>query len=106
MWQRLTYEIATSTSSGDWERVRQETDVFRRNPNDVARGLLENWIIDNPQLLEGGERIVVADEEAPETIMPTVRVTIYDGDSEAESPLAVGYLGHDRRDYTGGIPRE
>lgn len=107
MWHRLTYEISTSTPDGEWEQTIRATDNFRRGPNDVARQLLENWIIDYPHLLNGGERIVVGDEDEPATIVATVRVTLYDGnEEEPETPLAVGYLGHDRRDYTGGIPRE
>lgn len=109
MRQRLTYEIARNDGGELWTPIAERDEMFSREPHAVARSLLEGWIIDNPDQLTGGERIVVPTERHPhahETIDPVLRVRLFRGarDDHEPEPAAVGYLGHDSRDYSGQFP--
>lgn len=105
MRQRYTYEIETTHDGTTWRRTARDSDTFSRTAPAVARALLETWVIDHPGKLDGGERIVVHDpvhhphDDEHERIAPTVRVRIYAGDNGAAEPIAIGYLGHDERDF-------
>lgn len=116
MRQRLSYEIAGTEDGTTWTPLVSGDELFSRAPRDVARGLLESWILDHPREVTGGERIVVPTERHPdahERVDAVVRVRVYadpqaddgtDPAGEDAEPLAVGYLGHDRRDFTGQQP--
>lgn len=109
MKQRYTYEIETSDSSGRWSEAVVRDDVFSRDAMSVARALLENWVIDHPRRLTGGERILVRDPELhpdADQLRGTIRVRVFRGDlrDHAPKPSAIGYLGHDERDFTSEIP--
>lgn len=107
MRERYTYEIHTTQDGTTWKQTVRADDVFSRAAPAVARSLLENWIIDHPDRLTGGERIVVHDpihhphDDDFERISPKVRVRVFAGSAtdKAEVAIATGFLGHDERDF-------
>lgn len=108
MRQRLTYDIAVSEDGATWASMVRGDELFSRTPEEVARSVLESWIIEHPEQLTGGERVIVPTERHPydaETITAKVRVQLFTGpaDSASGEPVMVGYLGHDKRDYTGEL---
>ncbi len=103
MRERYSYEIATSTSDGRWKSAVVSDDTFSRDPESIARSLLEQWIIDHQGRLPGGRVFVYSGVGRPDAdqIVATVRVQVFRGDlhhRDAE-PAAVAYLGHAARDY-------
>lgn len=108
MKQRYTYEIETRDADGRWSEAIVRDDVFSRDAMSVARALLENWVIDHPGRLTGGERILVRDpavDADADQLSGTIRVRVFRGDlrDHAPRPEAIGYLGHDDRDFTSEI---
>ena len=103
MRERYTYDIATSTSDGQWKPAVVRDDTFSRDPQSIARSLLEQWIIDHQGRLPGGRVFVYAGAGRPDAdrIVATVRVRVYRGDMYHREPVpvAVAYLGHRERDY-------
>lgn len=93
-----TYQIDRRTDDV-WVRdvVAEDSTVEDRPATEVARAILEDWIIDNPGRLVGGGRVTVFDDdpfdEAPEE-GARVRVSIFFGhlDDHAPDPSATAYL--------------
>jgi hypothetical protein len=93
-----TYQIDRRVND-EWVRdaAAEDRTVEDRPAIEVARAILEDWIIDNPGRLVGGGRVTVFDEdpfgEAPEE-NARVRVFIYFGtlDDRAAQPSASAYL--------------
>jgi hypothetical protein len=93
-----TYQIDRRIDDG-WvqDAVAEDRTVEDRPATEIARAILEDWIIDNPGRLVGGGRVAVFDEdpfaEAPEE-NARVRVWIYLGELEdrAALPSATAYL--------------
>lgn len=108
MRQRLTYDIAVSEDGTEWSSAVRGDELFSRTPEEVARSVLESWIIEHPEQLTGGERVIVPTDRHPydeETITAKVRVQLFEGPADRPSgePIMTGYLGHDKRDYTGEL---
>ncbi|WP_020580279.1 hypothetical protein [Actinopolymorpha alba] len=105
MRERFTYEISTSTQDGQWKPAVIRDDTFSRDPESIARSLLEQWIIDHQGRLSGGRVFVFggSHRETPDHIIATVRVRVYHGDlyTRESQPAAVAYLGHAKSDYPG-----
>lgn len=111
MKQRYTYEIETSDANGRWSEAIVRDDVFSRDAMSVARALLESWVIDHPDRLTGGERILIRDphlDSDADKLRGTIRVRVFRGDlrDHAPRPEAIGYLGHDDRDFITGEMRQ
>ncbi len=93
-----TYEIDRRVKD-EWVRdaVAEDRTVEDRPATEVARAILEDWIIDNPSRLVGGGRVTVFDkdpfDQAPEE-NARVRVSIFFGTLEdrAAQPSATAYL--------------
>lgn len=109
MRELYTFEISTRDPSGLWKVAVRQDDTFSRNPDDIARALVERWIIGNRRNLTGGERIIVrhpnVDARRGDHAMK-VRVRVFRGGLEQNlsSPLAIAYLGYDESDYPSGSP--
>lgn len=106
MRERYTYEIATDERDGEWKRVIRREDTFSRDPASIVRALLENWVIEHPDELSGGERIHITHPRrriVAEPVGARVRVRLYSGSlhQHAPEPIGVGFLGHDARDFAG-----
>lgn len=108
MRERYTYDIATSASDGRWIASVIREDTFSRDPESIARSLLEQWIIDNQGRLPGGRVFVYggADRSDSVYIMASVRVRVFRGagDNHDVVPVAVAYLGHAESDYPRSRP--
>jgi hypothetical protein len=108
MRERYTYDIATSTSDGRWVASLISEDTFSRDPESIARSLLEQWIIDNQGRLPGGRVFVYGGSDRSESvhIMASVRVRVFRGDlhNRGVEPVAVAYLGHAESDYPRSRP--
>lgn len=91
-----TYEFAIRVD-GRWQPTIHASQEFSRDAEAVARGLLEQWIIDRSQRLPGGGRVVVHGRRTPRRAVDgAVRVRVYpghigDGLSSA-GPMATAYL--------------
>jgi hypothetical protein len=109
MRERYTFEIATRDQEGLWKVVVRQDETFMRSPDDIARALVERWIIGNRRHLTGGERIIVrhphVDSRRGDQHMK-VRVRVFKGglDSHAPGPVAIAYLGHNESDYPTARP--
>lgn len=113
MRERYTYEISTARD-GYWRQVDFDDGMFSRDPASIVRALLENWVIEHPDTLSGGERIhithprrrSVSDVPDPDSGAAKVRVRIYRGARAGHQadPAGVGYLGHDARDFGAPSP--
>ena len=96
MRERYRYEIATSAQNGRWTPAVIRTDTFSRDPESIARGLLEQWIIDHAGRLRGGRVIVYTSATRAESarLLATVRVRVHKaGADDGAAPVAVAYLG-------------
>jgi hypothetical protein len=96
MRERYRYEIATSAQNGRWTPAVIRTDTFSRDPESIARGLLEQWIIDHAGRLRGGRVIVYTSATRAESarLLATVRVRVYKAEADdGAAPVAVAYLG-------------
>jgi len=99
MRECYTYEISTMQPDGRWRLSRVDTEYSARNPESVARSLLERWIIGNRDKLAGGERIIVPRHGViPGKLAGKVRVQVFRGGRERR-PAAVAYLAHALSDY-------
>lgn len=106
MRQRYAYEIATDFRDGTWQRVVRREETFSRDPAAIVRALLENWVIEHPDEVSGGERITITRPRrriVPEPSDAKVRVRLFAGGlhDHAPEPVGIGFLGHDERDFTG-----
>lgn len=111
MRERYTYEIATDERDGEWQRVIRREDTFSRDPASIVRALLENWVIEHPDELRGGERIKITHPRRRIVVEPVgakVRVRLFSGGlhQHAPEPIGVGFLGHDDRDFQVPEPGE
>jgi hypothetical protein len=96
MKARFTYEIATSAGDGRWTTEVGRTQTFVRQPREIARSLLELWIMEHRSEVPGGARVMVyggLTRMAP--AVAYVRVRLYSGDTidETARPVAIAYLG-------------
>lgn len=104
MRERYTYEIATDGQNGEWKRVIRREDTFSRDPASIVRALLENWVIEHPDELGGGERIHITHPRrrvVPEPNSAKVRVRLFAGalHQHRPEPVGIGFLAHDDRDF-------
>jgi hypothetical protein len=102
MRERYTYEIATRSQNGSWRIALIHDDTFSRDPESIARSLLEQWIIDHQGKLPGGRVFIYRGQhQLSDRITPTVRVRVFRGglQDRENAPVAVAYLGHAERDY-------
>jgi hypothetical protein len=94
-----TYEVQTSHYDGAWngngcKEARSDLD---RHPDDVARAVLEGWVMDHPFDLDGGVRVAVFGDDPddyPEDEITNVRVWVYAGrlEDHEDVPAAAAYL--------------
>ena len=98
MPEAYTYEIAVA--DGDVWRVTQADEVhpvIDRDAKETARAVLEDWLLDHPNDVEGGERLEVFGRNThdyPPDVQTQVRVWVYRGPLEAREvePAAAAYL--------------
>lgn len=90
------YEIATSSGDGRWKVIATRTHAFQREPESIARCLLESWIYEQRSGdLPGGARVMVfGDVTRIEPAAAYVRVRVYRGtiNCHESRPVAVAYL--------------
>lgn len=94
------YAIDVSDYDGQWrnQRLAQTRQTLEeREPSELARAILEDWIVDHPAHLAGGERVQVFAETAidyPPDKYTHVRVWIYRGgiDDHEPVPCSAAYL--------------
>jgi hypothetical protein len=100
MRESYRYEIAIRTADRDgWELVLSTHSTFTRDPIAIARGLVEQWIIANPDRLPGG-RVFVCEglRPAPRDCAAMVRVRVYRNSTRSDEPVAVAYIAYDEWD--------
>ncbi len=110
MAQMLTYEIAVSDGDGGWvvRRTEEVRTVIERGAEDTARALLEDWIIDHPGDVAGGQRLEVFGDDPydyPPDERSGVRVWVFLGQpvDGAREPAAAAYLVAEPDDSDLGI---
>ncbi|GAA2754869.1 hypothetical protein [Actinopolymorpha rutila] len=93
-----SYEIALH--AGDAWRITDTGDLAQipdRDPKETARGLLQDWVLDHPRDLVGGQRLEVFGDD-PGTYPPErqtgARVWVFRGRRVAHEqlPTAAAYL--------------
>ncbi|GAB3428430.1 hypothetical protein [Flindersiella endophytica] len=100
MKTRFTYEIATSEGDGRWTTEVGRTQTFVRQPREIARSLLELWILEHRGDVPGGARVMVyGGLTRVRPPVAYVRVRIYEDDATDARPVAVAYLGERASDY-------
>jgi hypothetical protein len=102
MKTRFTYEIATSEGDGRWTTELGRTQTFVRQPCEIARSLLELWIMEHRGVVPGGARVMVyASAAHKQPAVAYVRVRLYRGDAVEETarPVAIAYVGMRASDY-------
>jgi hypothetical protein len=84
---------------GTWNvtTTAKDRSVADRECTDIARGLLEDWIIDNPSRLTGGGRVSVYGAnplEYPPDEAARVRILVFRAavDGQDPEPQAAAYL--------------
>ncbi|WP_020580028.1 hypothetical protein [Actinopolymorpha alba] len=95
-----TYTYQVELFEGDrWHTsiTAEDHSVAGRSGADIARAILEDWIIDHPQDLAGGGRVSVFGDdpsEYPPDALVRVRVRVFRGGLEVHEPepAAVAYL--------------
>jgi hypothetical protein len=94
-----TYEIETSAYDGTWESEgrRESRSDLDRHPDEVARAVLEGWVMDHPDDVDGGVRMQVFGDDPgdyPPDDLTNVRVFVFEGklDDHDERPAAAAYL--------------
>ena len=94
-----TYEIETSDYDGVWEGEgrRESRSDLERDPDDVARAVLEVWVMDHPDDVDGGVRMQVFGDDPddyPADELSNVRAFVYVGKLEDhdDNPAAAAYL--------------
>lgn len=93
-----TFEIATRNVSGRWVCVVRQSRAFTQPPDQIVRSLLELWVNDNREGLEGGQVFVYRHrlDADPPDIDASVRVRVFCGgyDDHEQWPSASGYIGY------------
>jgi len=107
----FTYDVAASDGDGGWilelsDDVRSALD---RDAEAIARAILEDWIIDHPLGLTGGQRLEVFGDnpgDYPPDELVSLRVWVYPGprDEHALAPAAAAYLVAEPDDTRAGVP--
>lgn len=100
MAESYTYQIDLfNKDSWQTSATAQDQTVDGRDSADIARAILEGWIIDHPGDLAGGGRVTVFDDpsEYPPDEGARVRVLVFrpgtDGAGNgSEHPAAAAYL--------------
>lgn len=99
MPEPYTYRIDISEYDGNWRTFTQaqtRSTLNARNPKNVARATLENYIVDYPEELGGGERVAIygEDDTYPPDNHTHVRVFVFRGslDEHEPEPCAAAYL--------------
>lgn len=94
-----TYEVERSDYDGSWdgEGRRESRSDLERDADDVARAVLEVWVMDHPDDVDGGVRVQVYGDDPddyPADDLTNVRVFVYEGKLEAHDdlPAAAAYL--------------
>lgn len=95
MSKLYTYEFATR-SGGRWSVSWHRMSPEQRNPQEIARGVLERWIIDRTTPLPAGRLVVRGRRHATEALPDhaVARVRVYDRDAidRVITPAAVAFL--------------
>lgn len=115
MRELYTYEIASTTPEGRWTPVVIRTGWFSRDPESIARGLLESWILDYRGRLVSGQIYAFGKPERANSarLVASVRVRVFKGgdvDVSTAKPVAIALLGRPDlsrsrdRDLGGGPP--
>ncbi|HEY6739119.1 MAG TPA: hypothetical protein VI076_09740 [Actinopolymorphaceae bacterium] len=100
MAEPYVYAIDRSEYDGDWRNLtmaESRQSLSGRDPAEIARAILEGWIVDHPEDLAGGERVQVFGDdplEYPPDDQTHVRVRVYRGDlvTREPEPAAAAYL--------------
>ena len=99
MAETHTFEIALRNDAGDWvlDRADEVRTTLDREPDAIARAILEDWIIDHPGDLAGGLRLEVFGEDPydyPPDDRTPIRVWVFVGtsDDHPAEPAAAAYL--------------
>ncbi|MET9022151.1 hypothetical protein ABZV93_19425 [Actinopolymorpha sp. NPDC004070] len=115
MRELYTYEIASTTPEGRWTPVVIRTGWFSRDPESIARGLMESWILDYRGRLTSGQIYAFGKPERANSarLVASVRVRVFKGadvDVSTAKPVAIALLGRPDlsrprdRDLGGGPP--
>ncbi|HZC27852.1 MAG TPA: hypothetical protein VE287_12565 [Actinopolymorphaceae bacterium] len=110
MTEPYTYDVATSDGDGGWilELSKDVRSALDRDAEAIARAILEDWIIDHPLALTGGQRLEVFGNnpsDYPPDELVSMRVWVYPGQREAHdpSPAAAAYLVAEPDDSSAGV---
>ncbi|MFD2079310.1 hypothetical protein SAMN05421678_11536 [Actinopolymorpha cephalotaxi] len=98
MRELYTYEIASTTPEGRWTPVVIRTGWFSRDPESIARGLMESWILDYRGRLTSGQIYAFGKPERANSarLVASVRVRVFRGgdvDVSTAKPVAIALLG-------------
>ncbi|GAA2755696.1 hypothetical protein [Actinopolymorpha rutila] len=115
MRELYTYEIASTTPEGRWTPVVIRTGWFSRDPESIARGLLESWVLDYRGRLISGQIYAFGKPERANSarLLASVRVRVFKGadvDVSTAKPIAIALLArpdvsrHRDRHLGGGPP--
>lgn len=110
MTEPYTYDVAASDGDGGWilELSKDVRPALDRDAEAIARAILEDWIIDHPLALTGGQRVEVFGDNSsdyPPDELASLRVLVYPGQrgDHAPSPAAAAYLVTEPDDAGAGI---
>jgi hypothetical protein len=100
MSESFTYHVDVSNYDAKWRTLiidQTRSTLSERDPKDVARAILEDWIVDHPGDVGGAERVEVHGdnvEHYPDDLVSHVRVWIFRGPVNAHEayPAAAAYL--------------
>lgn len=100
MAEPYTYRLDIAEQRGAWERLtlaQPRTSLESRRPKDVARAVLETWVLDHPGRILGADRLEVFGddiEDYPPDALAHVRVWVFRGtpDDHEDKPAAAAYL--------------
>lgn len=98
MADHYSYEVALHT--GDAWRITDTGDLAQvpdRDPKETARALLQDWVLDHPRDLVGGQRLEVFGDDPgsyPPESRTGARAWVFRGRSRAHEqlPTAAAYL--------------
>lgn len=98
MAESYTYHVDVYGEAG-WRNhvVSEDQTVADRSEEDIARAVLEDWIIDHPAECAGGGRVITYGErdfDETRDEPATARVLIFRGPASAHEvePIAAAYL--------------